>query len=116
MPGFLFDDDVREVLHLLRQLQIGNVLEIGLLAANLGRVAQDGAEQSLSQRLQQDDALAARHDDSAEADDLLVAHGVANDGKRLFRDPLARRDIIGRVEIPRVDFHARGTNFSISTV
>ena len=41
-----------------------------------------------------------------EPDDLLVAHGVPDDRESLLADALARRDVIGRVVVARVDLGA----------
>ncbi len=44
VSGLPFDDDVREVGHFLGQFHVGNFVEVEVLVAHLGAVAQNGAD------------------------------------------------------------------------
>src|SRR5690606_29900184 len=69
-------------------------------------IAERCGEQPLVERLEQKRMLAPRESNARQPDHLLVAHGIADDGKGLLPDLIGRREIIGAVEIALVDFRA----------
>ena len=79
MTGFPLDDQLRHFLEVLVELELGNLLEIGILGANLIGIAKHRPEQPLVPGLEHDDALSPGHHHAAKPDDALFSHGIADD-------------------------------------
>src|SRR6516225_9816350 len=116
VPGLPLNDDVGQILHFLRQFHLGNLFEVGIFVTHLRAITKYGAQETFSQGLQHHDAFAPRHHDPAQSDDLLVAHGVSNDREGLLRDALARRNVVGRFKIARIDLRAGHKFFNVDGV
>ena len=80
------------------------------------RVARRRAENALAEGFKHDRPLASCDDHTANADHLLVALRLADDGKGVLPDLVGGRDVIGRIEIPLVDLVARHESMSIVCV
>ena len=90
--------DVRGQLeHVLGNLLIGNIVEIVCLVANLVKVAQRDAKQSLATRLKRHDVLAGREHDLADCNHTFFADSLPDHGERLLADFSVRYDVIGAV-------------------
>jgi hypothetical protein len=75
-----------EIAHLLRDVELRDVLEIGLFAPHLVGVAQHRRHDALAERLEQHHPLAAGDHDARDPGLALLLHGVADDRERLLRD------------------------------
>ena len=78
------------------------------LAAKFGRAdlvagAQGRHDKAAVARLDENRPLAARNRDPAEPDLVLVRHRLADDAKRLGRQFAVGIDVVGRVEVERID-------------
>ena len=79
--------------HVGWHLGVRDVVEIVLLVADLGVVAQRGREQSLAARLQQQQALAPVDHELGQRRELLLAHGLADHGEGFLRRLVLRHDV-----------------------
>src|SRR5262249_31676630 len=103
MPGLRLDDMSGKLAHLRRQLDVGDILEIGVLFAYLVGIAQGHAEQPALERLQHYHALPARQHDPSERHHVEVADGIPDHGERLLPDLVGRSQIIGVLQIALID-------------
>src|SRR6516165_8671015 len=100
---FRLHDVGGQVEHLLRELSLGDVLEIWFLVANFIRVAECGAYETASLRFKGDYVLAPCQHDPAERNHVQLRNGVANNGKSLLTNCAIRGNVVGRVDIPLID-------------
>jgi hypothetical protein len=84
--------------------------------ADLIRVPQRRAEQSLVIRLKRDDPLTLGEHETAERHHGLAAHGLADDGEGLLSDRLIGGDTVRRVEEALVDPRARHETVDLDRV
>src|SRR6516225_2671224 len=100
---FRLHDVGSQVEHLLRELKLGDVLEIWFLVANFIRVAECGAYEAASLRFKGDYVLAPRQHDPAERNHIQLRNGVADDGKSLLTNRAIRGNVVRRVDITLID-------------
>ena len=102
-----FENVLGEGKHVLRDLDVANVVEIDPFVPHLVRISERRAEQALSPRLKHDHTLALGEDHAPKRDHALVAHRVADHRERLERDLVLGDQIIGAVDKALVDLGFR---------
>src|SRR4029077_3448479 len=100
----------------LWNVNLANVAEIDGVVPNLVRIPERGAEQTLAAGLKHDNALPLGQDDPPQGYHALVAHGVADDRKRLQRNLVLRNQIIGAVDVALVDLGFRHKAIDVDRV
>jgi hypothetical protein len=89
------------------QVELWDVREILGLITNLVGIAQRGALQSVAQWLNDNGSLSLLEHHAPHASHTLAPHGVADHGIGFLANLISRRDVVGRVEIARIDLRAR---------
>ena len=103
LAGLLLDQRRRHVEQVLVGLGIADVAEIALRLVDLVGVAQRLQHHAAAARLEADDIFLAAHGELADADLLRPPQRLAQDDEGLLGKVVGRHDIIGLVEIDRVD-------------
>ena len=106
----------RELQHVLRHLGVGDVVEIVVLVAHLGVVAQQRADDAVAARLQHHQPLAPIHYHARDPGEPFRPHGLADHREGLEADLVLGHQIIGFVEIDFVDLVARHEAFDVDRV
>jgi hypothetical protein len=103
VAGFGLDDVSGEIEHLFRGFHIGNVLEIGLLIANLVGIAQGKSHQTAAACLEVDDVFSARQDNTTESNQLHFGYRIADDRKGILSHLAVGSDVVGGVDVSVID-------------
>ena len=98
---------LRQIEHLLLDLDVGDVVEIFVGVADLIVVAQGLAQNAFAPRLQHDDPFALGENHAPKRHHILDAHGLADHRKSLLPHFVVGHDVIGTVEITLVDLRTR---------
>ena len=101
--GFLFDDMLGEIQHILGDLHVLDLVEIIPLAAHLVGVTQQRSHQALAERFERDDMLAVGQHHAADRDLVHAPDGFADHRKRIMADLAVGDEIIGTDQIAVVD-------------
>ncbi len=113
---FAFEDVLRQLQQLRRDLHIRNVIEIVLGVADLIWIAQGCAHQPLVPRLKHDHALTLRKHDASERHHSLVAHRFADYRERFQTDWIIRSNVIRAIQITLVNLVARNEGVDLDHV
>ena len=113
MTLLLPEDVFGEFEHVAGHLHARNFLEVGVLLAHLGLIAERRRLNALVARLQHQQPLAPVHHDTAKADHTGFLHGLTDDSEGLVRGVAIRHDVEGFVEIDIVDLVTRGERLDL---
>src|SRR5262249_28538604 len=112
----LVDDVLGQFQHLRGQLQLGDLGEITIGRVHLIGEMQAGRHDALTAGFEPKHALAAEENSAREPYHLFRSHRLADHSEGLFADAIGGRQIIGGIEIKRVDIGARHEALDIDGV
>src|SRR5215813_13497857 len=107
---------LRQVEHVLRNLDVRNAVEIFLLLAHLVVVAQGGPYDAIAARREHQQPLATVEHHARNPDQPFIAHGLADDRECLVSDLVVGHEIIGLVEIELVHLLALDKGLDLDRV
>ena len=102
--------------HVLRHLDVRDVVEILVLVAHLVLVAQQCADDALAAWQQHHQPLAPVQHHPRDPDQPFRAHGLADDREGLGADLVLGQQVVGFIEINFVDLVARHEAFDVDRV
>ena len=111
-----FQDVFGKLKHVARHLDRRDFIEIGILVADLGLVAERRCLNALTARLEHQEPLTPVHHHTAEANHLGFLHRLADDRERLIGGFAVGHDVKRFIEIDLVDLVARDERFDLERV